>query len=452
MDRYPSMRAEGGLHPGVACTIEQVDSALTLDFVRLDRRGLMPPLAPYIRGQSGHLVVTQFILEPLHRLPGSKRRGQTAIGMCSVKNDIDERGRIGRLDDRANASRLIEAHLPAAREFGLVDQLVTAYTIQAKLHVAEGDVVRAVATLQDGIRFSEERQLDRLRRGLQGEKVRLFSALGTPTTLEEIASPPSSRTHAKDSDTEIHDAAKARAILSNSRHTEVLRLANSWISFCTRNLAVRTLTRWQLIRTHALLLSGDTQNARRSLREALTGAARGGFLRKIVDSAPPVRTLLLESYQAQSAQNNEIDVFVKKAIDIISKNRGTSSSVTAQRLDDADTLGAALTSKEREILTLVAGGLRTREIGLPKNDELSALLMFNIGVEAGQIAFVLAIVAVGVMMRKASSSPASGNHTWTTALSKEKTRILAAYAGGALAAFWFVERAWEGLSPLTTVG
>ncbi len=266
-------------------------------------------------------------------------------------------------DDRANAARLIEAHLPAAREFGLVDQLVTAYTIQAKLHVAEGEVDRAVATLQDGIRFSEERQLDRLRRGLQGEKVRLFSALGSPTTLEEIASPPSSRTYAKDSDTEIHDAAKARVMLSNSRHTEVLRLANSWISFCTGNLAVRTLTRWQLIRTHALLLSGDMQNARRSLREALTGAARGGFLRKIVDSAPPVRTLLLESYQAQSAQNNEIDVFAKKAINIISKNRGTSSSVTAQRLDDADTLGAALTSKEREILTLVAGGLQNREIG-----------------------------------------------------------------------------------------
>ncbi|MFM8584924.1 MAG: HupE/UreJ family protein [Gammaproteobacteria bacterium] len=93
-----------------------------------------------------------------------------------------------------------------------------------------------------------------------------------------------------------------------------------------------------------------------------------------------------------------------------------------------------------------------REVGLPKNDELSALLMFNIGVEAGQIAFVLAIVAVGVMIRKASSSLVSGNNTWTTALSKEKNRTLAAYAGGALAAFWFVERTWEGLSPLTTVG
>jgi len=40
------MRAEGGLHPGVAYAIEQADSALTLDFVRLDHRGLMPLTGP----------------------------------------------------------------------------------------------------------------------------------------------------------------------------------------------------------------------------------------------------------------------------------------------------------------------------------------------------------------------------------------------------------------------
>lgn len=266
-------------------------------------------------------------------------------------------------DDRVNASRLIETHLPAAREFGLVDQLVTAYTVQAKLFVAERDIDRALSTLEDGMRFSEERQLDRLRRCLQGERVRLLSAVGTPTTLDEVAASSLSRRNAKDSDTEIHDAARARILLSKARHTEVLRLANSWISFCTGNLAVRTLTRWQLIRTHALLLSGDMQNARRSLREALTGAARGGFLRKIVDSAPPVRTLLLESYRATASQTNEIDVFAKKAINIISAN------TSAERKDEDQHLGATgagdapLTPKEREILTLVAGGLQNREIG-----------------------------------------------------------------------------------------
>jgi LuxR family transcriptional regulator, maltose regulon positive regulatory protein len=266
-------------------------------------------------------------------------------------------------DDRVNASRLIETHLPAAREFGLVDQLVTAYTVKAKLSVAEDDMAGAIATLDDGIRFSEERQLDRLGRCLQGEKVRMFSALGTPTSFDEIASPPSGKRIEKHSDLEIHDAATARILLSRSQHTEALRLANSWISFCVGNLAVRTLTRWQLIRTHALLLSGDIQNARRALREALTSAAKGGFLRKMVDSAPPVRALLLEVYDGRTAQNNEIEVFAQRAIRIISKNLNTASIDHVRPLGEGDSLSGVLTTKEREILTLVAGGLQNREIG-----------------------------------------------------------------------------------------
>lgn len=266
-------------------------------------------------------------------------------------------------DDRVSASRLIETHLPAARDFGLVDQLVTAYAVLAKLRVADGDIDGAIATLEDGMRFSEERQLDRLRRCLQGEKVRLFASLGSPTSLDELELPPSGRRDVKDSDSEIYDAAKARVLLSESRHTDALRLANSWISFCTGNLAVRTLIRWQLIRTHALLLSGDIQNARRSLRESLAGAGRSGFLRKIVDSAPPVRTLLLESYQAHATQNNEIDVFATKAIRIISGDLAIDANDKTQRLDESNALGASLTAKEREILNLVAGGLQNREIG-----------------------------------------------------------------------------------------
>lgn len=266
-------------------------------------------------------------------------------------------------DDRASASRLIETHMPAAHEFGLVDQLVTAYTVLAKLRIADADTDGAIATLDDGIRFSEERQLDRLRRCLQGEKVRLFVSLGVPTGLDEVALPPSVREDAKDSDSEIYDAAKARVLLSNSRHTDVLRLANSWISFCAGNLAVRTLIRWQLIRTHALLLSGDTQNARRSLREALAAAAKGCFLRKIIDSGPPVRTLLLESYQTHTSQNSEIEIFATKAISILSGNISIEKNEKTQRLNEENAFGASLTVKEREILTLVSGGLQNREIG-----------------------------------------------------------------------------------------
>ncbi len=93
-----------------------------------------------------------------------------------------------------------------------------------------------------------------------------------------------------------------------------------------------------------------------------------------------------------------------------------------------------------------------REVGLPKNEELWALLMFNIGVELGQIAFVVAVVMIGVIIQKATPILLSPNSPLTATSSKEKLRITAAYAGGIVATYWFMERAWEGLSQITTVG
>ncbi len=93
-----------------------------------------------------------------------------------------------------------------------------------------------------------------------------------------------------------------------------------------------------------------------------------------------------------------------------------------------------------------------REVGLPKNEELWALLMFNIGVELGQIAFVIAVLMVGVMIKKATPLLIPTNSPLIAASSKERFRTTAAYAGGIVATYWFMERAWDGLSPITTLG
>ena len=73
-----------------------------------------------------------------------------------------------------------------------------------------------------------------------------------------------------------------------------------------------------------------------------------------------------------------------------------------------------------------AGALK--EIGLPPNETPLALLMFNVGVEAGQLMFVAAIVlgmrAVGALF----DVPAS------------RARKIAAYAIGAMTMTWFVFR------------
>lgn len=68
------------------------------------------------------------------------------------------------------------------------------------------------------------------------------------------------------------------------------------------------------------------------------------------------------------------------------------------------------------------------EVGLPQSDIPLALLAFNLGVEAGQLLFVAAVMALlWLAARLVAPAPA-----WL--------RQAPAYAVGSLAAFWFIER------------
>jgi hydrogenase/urease accessory protein HupE len=69
-----------------------------------------------------------------------------------------------------------------------------------------------------------------------------------------------------------------------------------------------------------------------------------------------------------------------------------------------------------------------REIGLPQTDVPLALLMFNLGVEAGQLVFVTAALLVSVCLQALMQ------------LDFSKARFLMAYLIGIISAFWFVQR------------
>ena len=70
------------------------------------------------------------------------------------------------------------------------------------------------------------------------------------------------------------------------------------------------------------------------------------------------------------------------------------------------------------------------EVGLPHNESLVALLGFNLGVEAGQLAFVLVLMLGFDLLSRSSADSVK-----TVVLSR-----IAAYPVGTLAIFWFMER------------
>ena len=68
------------------------------------------------------------------------------------------------------------------------------------------------------------------------------------------------------------------------------------------------------------------------------------------------------------------------------------------------------------------------EVGLPDDAVVAALLLFNVGVEVGQLVFVMTLLAVSAVLRRLGPGLIA------------RGRWLAPYAIGGLAGFWLIER------------
>ena len=76
------------------------------------------------------------------------------------------------------------------------------------------------------------------------------------------------------------------------------------------------------------------------------------------------------------------------------------------------------------------------EIGLPQQSIPLALLFFNVGVEIGQLLFIVAMLALGALAARAL---ATFRPMWAW-------QTVSAYSIGAVAAFWMIQRVarfWE---------
>lgn len=79
------------------------------------------------------------------------------------------------------------------------------------------------------------------------------------------------------------------------------------------------------------------------------------------------------------------------------------------------------------------------EIGLPQGEIVPALLFFNLGVEVGQLAFVVIVVLAGYALRAMLSRRPDGAGGTQSGLAA-RLQIPTAYIVGGLASFWMIER------------
>jgi len=77
------------------------------------------------------------------------------------------------------------------------------------------------------------------------------------------------------------------------------------------------------------------------------------------------------------------------------------------------------------------------EIGLPQQEVITSLLFFNIGVEIGQVFFIVGVLAALWIGRWIMSVYWINNHFSLSTRTMEKVTV---YAVGCVASYWVVER------------
>nr|WP_298726592.1 LuxR C-terminal-related transcriptional regulator [uncultured Steroidobacter sp.] len=265
------------------------------------------------------------------------------------------------------AAQLVDEAMPSAVGFGFVDQLVSAFTTQAKLHHARRDITAALQTLDDGMAIAVERDLERLKLALIAERVRVLIESGRTDEASRYAAAQgivvTDRAPTPGDAVTTRDEYRAiiwvRLAQASDHLFEAITVARQWRSFCAARGAILSLIRWDILLACIHFTSGNKLAAQRALREALTHGVNVRCLRSFIDEGAIMRTLLESVEVTESA--HPTDAFAAELLNVMDGGDRAPRATPDDPVNDEGLYGR-FSEREREILTLVASGLRNKEV------------------------------------------------------------------------------------------
>lgn len=270
---------------------------------------------------------------------------------------------VGELD---RANELVERYLPGIRHWGLVDQLASGYLVRARLAFAKGDSVAALSGLEEAHLVAIECGLDRLRAHLAAEQVRILIKSGQIDEAEEAL-----RAVSKNLDDEpvptLNPSRRRESLaiawirieMQRHRLVRACKVATRWLEFVRRSGAVRSAVAFELLLAEIFVLQGNRSKARRAVRSAVELAEPAGWTRVFLDEGEVISALLSEAYANGPALDTRADKFAAMLVSLVDNG----PQMEMDESDKAFGLTGRLASREIDILIMVSGGLRNREIG-----------------------------------------------------------------------------------------
>jgi LuxR family maltose regulon positive regulatory protein len=264
------------------------------------------------------------------------------------------------------AAQLVEQYLPVVRQWGFVDQLAAGYLVQAGLSFARGDTAAALAGLEEAHLIAIEYGLDRLRAFVVAEQVRILVKTGQVAEAEAALragdiqideEPVPTLTPSRRN--ESIAIAWLRIEMQRHRLARARKVASRWLEFVRRSGAIRSAVLFELLLAEISILQGNRPKARRAVRAAVELAEPSGWTRIFLDEGEAICSLLTEAYASGPVLETAVDQFSARLVSLMKGG----ATVELEEEDEGFGLTSRLAGREIDILTMVGGGLRNREIG-----------------------------------------------------------------------------------------
>lgn len=272
-------------------------------------------------------------------------------------------------DDVAGAERLVLGVIGNAQLYCLSDELLDGYGLIPRLRSLAGDFDGAADAIDTAQSLAAEVGAPRLIEGIRLEHVKLLlnhfhidRALQLDPSQVTATHTFAPKTNATVVDSDVAET-RVRLELARGNYPEALEVAQKWRTFCRQRGATRHFMGWTLLFAQLAAVEGDRRLAQRALREVLIPGSEAGFYRMFLDEGSRIFDLLQEGYLGQPETAHAVDRF---AVDLLGRFRalGHRKTIEAEETyEDDPAVDRKLTVRELEILTLVASGLRNREIG-----------------------------------------------------------------------------------------
>ena len=270
-------------------------------------------------------------------------------------------------DEVAAAQTLVDEYLDVASEIGFVDQLVAGYLTASRLCRRRGAEAESRQLLERGLAIAETRGFERLRRFVAAEELgallargelgaarRRATAIGTIFTRADVLPREGVTTG-----TEAAALIFVKFAFAEGNLAAAASVARLWRDFARGAGAVRSQLRWNVL-LGEFLAPDDERAARRAFRSAILLAAPGGFRASLIDARGAAFAAFLRDASAEY-----FEPAVGRFVDEVRRARSGHASPAPILRPVMQTLAgtpATVNEREREILALVARGMRNREI------------------------------------------------------------------------------------------